>query len=411
MEKFETSKPKLEFLDRWSEAKKTLETGEPSRFFLPELELKDSFFTDAEMLKAIDEQIALKIESLKSALETLHKPFPEQKMNGPIEGVYMELAKISVDLLNETKKELPKYAENKEEISEEAINIVEEAYSVPGLKSIVKKAEAGEQPEERTAIKPENLPDHLKPFVEKKVLTDLYIQGKSLNDLGGLYSYLSNKKFEDSAAHRALSSSLQLTNMIGSFILIKKRMNPDALSGSNQNLRLGKVQVKNTESGEGPGTYIEASGATPSELTHEVSKGLLEYVMLDGSVPGKGEISEEDAKTFKDYLERPSVEYFEMLYASSLARKVDEGLSSWIEELKNESNFSNRRSLEVLLDLRKDDLDSSPNILLRLLKIISLLPRKDLADLYQYCLTKKIPSNFVKVLEKAKDDFDNSLQK
>ncbi len=409
MEKFETFKPKLEFLDRWSEAKKSLESGEPGQFFLPEIELKDTFFTDPEMLKAIDEQIALKMDSLKSALAILNKAFPEQKMNGPIEGVYMELAKISVDLLNETKKELPKYAENKEEISEEAINIVEEAYSVPGLKSIVKKSEAGEQPEERTAVKPDNLPDHLKPFVEKKVLTDLYIQGKSLNDLGGLYSYLSNKKFEDTALHRAMSSSLQLTNLLGSFILMKKRMNPDALNGGNQNVRLGRVQVKNDESGEGSGTYIEASGATPSELTHEVSKGLLEYVMLDGSVPGKGEISEEDAKIFKDYLERPSVEYFEMLYASPLARKVDDALSGWIEEIKNESNFNSRRSLEGLLDLRKDDLDSSPNILLRLLKVVSLLPRKDLADFYQYCLVKKIPSNFVKILEKAKDDFDNSI--
>ena len=405
-ENFE-AKPKLEYLERWSGVRQMLESGEPAKFFLPELELKDKFFTDNEMLKAIDEHIASKKESLTEALRTLNIDFPDQAWNGSLESTYTEFAKLSVKLLEKTKKELPKYKDKKEEIGEKATEIVGEAYGVPGLGSIVKKTNVGEI-DAKTTLKPKNLPQNLKPYAEKKILCDLYIQGKSLNDLGGLYSYLSNLPFEDTAIHRALSSSLHLTNMLGSFVVIKKRLPIDTMEGSNA--RLGKVQVKYDEENPDSPLGIEASGATPSELTHEISKGLLEYVMLDGSVPAKGEITEEEAKILKDYLERPSVEYFELMYGAPLARRVDDAIVDWIEDLKRESNKLNRRHLERVLELQTGDLDSKPEINLRLLKVISLLPKQDFAEFYQACLTKKIPSSFWKTLGQTKDNVDASLE-
>ena len=369
--------------------------------YLQNLLGKDYAFLRSKKMK---EEIAnFGIEEYQKLSSALTEIGWQEKMPKPEDT--MGFARLAADLVAKCQNKMRElFEKEKTKLADEATDIVSEKYGVD-VKNIIKSAKISSIAKEPTVEEVpadrelEPLSENLLPHAEKKFLVDLYIHGKSLNDLGGMYAYFQEKGWQNNALHRAMASALHVVNAKTAMQFSGQGMLPklDGIISENKNLspQLGRVETESDE--ENGSTEFKAEGMTPSELAHEEIKGLLEYISLDTALPAKGEITEEEAKQLKSFLERPSLEIIAGVYGPIVSRKVDDALTALIET-KNEKL---QRRIGSLIDTSVRDL-TKPVSFLRLYKVFTMQNSNDIASSYEEVLENKTLSDErITSLEKA----------
>lgn len=292
------------------------------------------------------------------------------------------LGRVAVELLSRCKKNMEEISpEQKELLAGEVSEIVSDAYGVD-VTNMMSQASLTESPKSATLnLDEENLElsDELKAWAEKKFLADLYIHGRSLNDLGGMYAYFQEKGFKENALHRALASALHIINTKTAMLFASqgglKFLNEVIKTNPQSAVQLGRMEIDENSEGE---LSFKAEGMTPSELAHEEIKGILEYASLDTTLPAEGEITEEQAQALKNSIEEPVIEIIAGIYGPILSKKLDHAFGNFIET----ANQSDKEKLASMLDVIPEEL-SKPLSRLRFFKLFTMQNKQDMAGTYE----------------------------
>ena len=324
----------------------------------------------------------------------------------------MGLVRVAAGLVAECQSKTSElFGKETQKLADEATDIVSEKYGVD-VRNIIKKAEVTaeakepviEDVSEQESQNP--LPENLVQHAEKKFLVDLYIHGKSLNDLGGMYAYFQEKGWQDNALHRATASALHIVNAKTAMQFASQGMLPkmDAMISQNkdQSPQLGRVEMESDEEGS---AGFKAEGMTASELAHEEIKGLLEYISLDTALPAKGEITDDEARLLKSFLEKPSLEILGGVYGPILSNKIDSALAALLET--KDEKMQNR--IGSLIDTSSIDL-KKPVSFLRLYKVFTMQNGENIIQSYREVLEKEsFGEARIASFEKAEAEYRNSL--
>ena len=403
--------PQLELLSRWPNVVESLKQNKIFEFLAPELHMPPESFISPEMVAAIDKHLQNKLESLNAALKDMElETLDEKDTENPL-ALALRLTQLAPDLIAKEQRAHENDTRPEQEKSNEVLNGVSEQYQFSGLDDVVADAritgqlesyrqEGGDAPEKELVLS-----DQLQFAARKKVLVDMYVQGKALNQLGHMYAYYAGTKKESHAPYRALADCLHLLNTATIFLMSEQRGGAFADTSATQMesgaMRLGRVEFRKNQQSK---FQMHSWGMTAAELSHEVSKGLLEYAVLDTSLPAAGAISEKEAKQLKSFLERPAIEMLELVYGAPLARAVDQSISAWLKEIRAQHpSVRGEAIIQIAKTLRVSEQDMvsgkrDRNLSLRLFKVISGLPEKKLTEFYQHALKGTLPMDYWKQL-------------
>ena len=404
--------PRLELLSRWPNIVESLRENKIFESLAPELQMPPESFTSPEMLTAIDRHLLNKIDSFNSALQDLgmaEQQINNQALETPL-ALMMRLTPLALTLLEKEQQVNKEDARSKEEKSSEVLSGVAEQYDYSGLDNLVAEARITGKPEKYheeggAPQEAQELPGQLRFSARKKVLVDMYVQGKALNQLGHMYAYYAGIEKKQHAPYRALADCLNLLNTATVFLMAEQAgggMAGQLNAGmESQSLRLGRAELRKNSQGE---FQMYAWGMTAAELSHEISKGLLEYAVLDTSLPEAGTLSAKEATQLKSYLERPAIEMLELVYGAPLAKAVDQSISAWLKEIRAQHPSVRGEAISRIaktLRVSEQDMASGKqdrNLSLRLFKVISGLPEEKLTEFYQHALKVRLPIDYWKQL-------------
>lgn len=404
--------PQLELLLRWPSVAEALRSNKVFESMAPELRMPQESFASPEMLSVLDQHLRNKIDSLNSALKDMElDPLEKQDTETPL-ALASRLTKLALTLIEKEQHANEEDARPEQKKVNEVLNGVSEQYQFSGLDNLVAEARITGQPEKYLAeggdAPPEKseLPGQLRSSARKKVLVDMYVQGKALNQLGHMYAYYTGTETEKHAPYRALADCLHILNTATVFLMTGQRGEISAgLLNANmesQSLRLGRVELRKNSQGD---FQMHAWGITAAELSHEVSKGLLEYAVLDTSLPEAETLSAKEAVQLKSFLERPAIEMLELVYGAPLAKTVDQSISGWLKEIRTQHPSMRGEAVNHLakvLRVSEQDIlseEQDRNLTLRFFKVLSGLPEDKISKFYQLALQNKLPADYWKNLK------------
>jgi len=385
--------------------------------YLKNLLGKDYTFLGSQKMK--EEIIVFGVEEYQKLSSALSDIGWQNKLPKPEDTI--GLVRLAAELVAECQNKMSElFDKEKQKLANEATDIVSEKYGVD-IKNIIKSGkivgEAKEPVVEDIRENSEDQPLNKKflPYAEKKFLVDLYIHGKSLNDLGGMYAYFQEKGWKDNALHRAMASVLHIANIKTSMQFTQQAKFAEITGGALSNLdsivlqnkksspQLGRVETDfNEETGH---AEFKAEGMTPSELAHEEIKGLLEYISLDTALPTKGEITDDEAMQLKAFLEKPSFEIIAGVYGPMLSKKIDEALTALIETQDERL----QKRIGSLISTPTRDLNK-PVSFLRLYKVFTMQSGREIVNSYSEVIQDgKFDESRIVSLEKSETEYRNSL--
>ncbi|HMO78698.1 MAG TPA: hypothetical protein PJ997_03155 [Candidatus Paceibacterota bacterium] len=290
----------------------------------------------------------------------------------------LALMKTAIFLLQKNSEEIKNKSElEKLALSGEALEIVSQNYGVDVTK-IISQSDLVEKNEPaqlhiQDGVDIKDLSDESTKIIQKKILLDLYIHGRSLNDLGGMYVFGKEMNQEEASRNLALSAVFHLINFKttlgmfsdGNFDDINRitKDNPNTMA------QMGRMEMEESE------TSFRIKGMTPNELSHESVKALLEYVMLD-SMPDKKFVDPKEAEKIKILTEEPANEILSGIIGPVLSQKFDSAFRTILQDNLN------TKKLSQILDLPKDKLNS-PLAHLRFVKLFSLLELGEIIEQYK----------------------------
>lgn len=377
----------------FAEIREILRVKNLAEHFLPEAAgAQFDFCKNPLLIAAVENELGADVERLNAALADMGEEIKvtETDMES-LESLGSKLVILSMSVMRKQSRERPNKKED-EAAAEKIIEKIAEEKGAPWFPEIVSEAEITGKPEEKEMpAESAALPENLKDKAQKKIMVDTYSVGSSLNDLGGFWAYHSELPWKETSASRAMSAALRLANNVTAFIMTKRGLKIETM-GAGQVKRLGhlKMSFEEEENGE-VNASLKIEGQTPSELAHEASKGLLEYVFSDTSLPAENEISKKDAQMLKNYLERPSVEIFEGIYGPALAKKVDGTVNELVQNEK------------ILQLIEANENLPEKTAKLRVLKLISMLDTGNLSKFYESAVEGEIPEDLLQKLQKAKN--------
>lgn len=420
--------PTIPLIDQWGMRQLMNRNGVLENFLSDIAPQSHDLFTLPELIKAVNNHIVAKLQSLNTALQQMG--WSERIAatdSASIERCGMALARLAVRLLSH-EAEIARHDERSDtEKIDRVLYVVEDSYGLCDFTSIVGDARitgksplVGEASPARfspQSVEDSELEDALRNAAQKKILLDLYVQGKPLNQLGHLYAYYCERDWTASAPYRALADCLQLVGAVQMLMLARAGMSLSGVAGgagdadNNIAARLGHMEIRDIQ-----GEYkIIADGMTAAELMHELSKGLLEYIVLDTSLPAHGDFIPKAAEQLRRYLHRPTVEFVEYLYGPPLAKTLDFSLLSWLDHVRALPSLQQEPILCDLADtLRVSksnilDKDNDSNLLLRLFKVISMMDGNQIKNVYTAALNNSAPHQFEKHLKRARATYDEQI--
>jgi hypothetical protein len=354
-----------------------------------------SFINSEEMKKGIVEFMEKQYGILKSSLSALN--FSESDI--PKFEDEMQLMQTAVLLLKRNSDEVKNKApEDKLILETEAIDIVSAQYDID-VSNIISQSEISLEIEpaqinnkEKTDIL--ELSPESREIIQRKILTDFYIHGRSLGDLGGSYAFGQNEGYEKNAQHLALSAIFHIINFKTSMKMFSgdnfSDINHIARDNPSTMAQMGRAEMNSDD------TTFSIKGMTPNEVSHEAIKALLEYITLD-SLSSDAVISDSEKEQIKIHTEEPANEMLAGIVGPIIAKKLDGAF----DNLSGDYMISER--MATILHLSKNKIQTNL-ARLRFIKLLFLLPKDEILEQYKNLIkTGNLTSDILFKLKQISD--------